>query len=53
LQPGGLLVCSGFDRDEQRDVENAFGLDVTTRFYEAEWISLILVAQPQPDRLPD
>jgi ribosomal protein L11 methyltransferase len=42
LTPDGVLVCSGFDQDEQARVEEAIGLARQAEFVEDRWVGLIL-----------
>jgi ribosomal protein L11 methyltransferase len=42
LRPDGVLVCSGFDQDEQARVEEALGIRMRTEFVEDRWVGLIL-----------
>ena len=42
LQRDGVLVCSGFDQDEQARVEQALGLSQRAEFVEERWVGLIL-----------
>jgi ribosomal protein L11 methylase PrmA len=42
LQRDGVLVCSGFDQDEQARVEQALGLSKRAEFVEERWVGLIL-----------
>ena len=46
LQRDGVLVCSGFDQDEQPRVEDALRLSPRAAFAEETWIGLVL---NQPD----
>jgi ribosomal protein L11 methyltransferase len=38
----GVLICSGFDQDEQARVEEALGLSKRAEFVEDRWVGLIL-----------
>jgi ribosomal protein L11 methyltransferase len=42
LQRDGILICSGFDQDEQAGVEDALGLSRRAEFVEDGWVGLIL-----------
>jgi ribosomal protein L11 methyltransferase len=42
LRRDGVLVCSGFDQDEQARVEQALGLSKRAEFVEDRWVGLIL-----------
>jgi ribosomal protein L11 methyltransferase len=42
LQRDALLICSGFDQDEQARVEAALGLSRRAEFVEDRWVGLIL-----------
>jgi ribosomal protein L11 methylase PrmA len=42
LRPDGVLVCSGFDQDEQARVKEALGIRMRTEFVEDRWVGLIL-----------
>jgi ribosomal protein L11 methyltransferase len=42
LQPDGVLVCSGFDQDEQARVEETLGLSRQAEFLEDSWVGLVL-----------
>jgi ribosomal protein L11 methyltransferase len=42
LTRDGVLVCSGFDQDEQARVEDALGLTRQAEFVEDRWVGLIL-----------
>ena len=43
LAADGLLVCSGFDQDEQPNVETALALSRRAELLEAPWVGLVLV----------
>jgi len=45
LQRDGILICSGFDQDEQARVEDALGLSRRAEFVEDRWVGLILNSQ--------
>ena len=47
LRPEGVLICSGFDQDEQRRVEEALGLARRAEFVEDRWVGLILTSPSQ------
>ena len=42
LRPHGLLICSGFDQDEQPHVETALALRRHAEFVEERWVGLVL-----------
>jgi len=42
LRQDGVLICSGFDQDEQARVEEALGLSRRAEFVEDRWVGLIL-----------
>jgi len=42
LQRDGVLVCSGFDQDEQARVEETLGLSRQAEFLEDSWVGLVL-----------
>jgi ribosomal protein L11 methyltransferase len=42
LQRDGVLICSGFDQDEQARVEEALGLSRRAEFIEEQWVGLVL-----------
>jgi ribosomal protein L11 methyltransferase len=42
LRRDGLLICSGFDVDEQPRVEEVLGLSRSAAFVEDRWVGLIL-----------
>ena len=42
LQRDGVLICSGFDQDEQARVEEALGVSKHAEFVEDRWVGLIL-----------
>jgi ribosomal protein L11 methyltransferase len=42
----GILICSGFDRDEQPRVEEALGLVKRHELLEEGWVGLVLSRQP-------
>ena len=43
ITPAGLLICSGFDQDEQPAVEKALALDRRAQFTEDGWVGLCLI----------
>jgi ribosomal protein L11 methyltransferase len=46
LSDDGVLVCSGFDEDEEPLVEQAFALHRRARFTEDRWVGLVLTFPP-------
>lgn len=45
LKPNGVLVCSGFDRDERPQVEQALALAPQAEFAEEGWVGLVLTGR--------
>lgn len=45
LRADGVLICSGFDQDEQARVEDALGLAQRAELVEERWVGLIFESQ--------
>ena len=50
LQRDGVLVCSGFDQDEQARVEETLGLSRQAEFLEDRWMGLVLLSSSSAAR---
>jgi ribosomal protein L11 methyltransferase len=42
LAPAGVVICSGFDEDEEEDVVRAMGLSAVGRLSEERWVGMVL-----------